>query len=84
MLATSVRVSPCRAAALPLVVGTLTSSVPSSSRSMVMGSATVWVSVPLGPFTVTVLAVDGDLDAGGTGIGRRPMRDMSARSSYQT
>jgi hypothetical protein len=37
---------------------------------MVMGAGTVWLRVPFGPFTVTGLAVEGDLDAARDGDGQ--------------
>ena len=43
-----------------------------------MGLATVSDSSPFGPLTVTILAVDGDGDAGGHVDGQRPIRDISA------
>ena len=65
MLATSVRVRPCSDRLLALVVGAghLEGAVVAAvdRRSARRRCAQ---SVPLGPLTVTVLAVDGDVDAG--------------------
>ena len=62
MLAISVRVSPCSERLSRSSLGRATSMVPSSPRPTVIGLATVWLRVPLGPLTVTSLSVDGDVD----------------------
>ena len=64
MLAISVRVSPCSERDSRSSSGRVTAMAPSSLRSTVMGAATVWLRVPLGPLTVTTPLVEGDLDAG--------------------
>src|SRR3954453_8443468 len=73
MLATSVRVRPCRALESRSSVGRRTTSWPSSC-SIAMGSTTVCDSVPFGPFTVTSLPLMLTSTPDGTGIGSLPMR----------
>ena len=46
------------------------------SRSTVIGSATVWLSSPLGPLTWTFWPSILISTPGGTGIGLRPIRDI--------
>ena len=46
------------------------------SRTL-MGSTTVCVSVPLGPFTVTTAPSMATSTPAGTGMGSRPIRDMA-------
>src|SRR3712207_2710713 len=77
MLATRLRVSPCRLRLSRSSSGRDTSSVPSSERSIVIGAGTVCDRVPLGPFTVTAWPSRVISTPAGTGIGRRPMRDMA-------
>src|SRR4051794_5144403 len=77
MLAMSVRDSPCRARFWRSSLGRCTRRVPSSSRSTVMGAATVWRSVPLGPVTLTVWPSMATSTPLGTAIGSRPIRDIS-------
>src|SRR3954447_25164934 len=72
----SVRVRPCRARLWRSSSGRLTSRVPSSVRSTVMGAATEWLRTPLGPFTVTVLCSSVTSTPDGTGTGSLPMRDI--------
>src|SRR5215211_819911 len=79
MLATRVRDSPCSSLARRSSLGRTTCSEPSSARSARMGSASVWLSSPLGPFTVTVRPSMVTSTPVGTGIGLRPMRDMLVR-----
>src|SRR3712207_1284272 len=50
--------------------------VPSSSRPTVIGDATVWLRVPLGPLTVTWASSNATSTPDGTGMGSLPMRDM--------
>src|SRR6478735_649192 len=64
MLLISERVSPCRARLSRSSLGRFTSRVP-SPFSTVMGAATVWLRVPLGPLT---------------GTGSLPMRDIASTS----
>src|SRR5258705_3904627 len=78
MLATSVRLRPCSSLARRSSLGRTTTSVPSSSRSTVIGSATVWLSSPLGPLTCPVWPSILMSTPLGTGIGLRPIRDMVA------
>ena len=56
--------------------GRLTTIAPSSSRSTVIGSITVWLRVPLGPLTVTVRPSMATSTPDGTVMGSFPMRDM--------
>src|SRR4028119_462728 len=81
MLATSERVRPCRLRDSRSSSGRATCRVPSSERSMVMGAGTVWLRVPFGPFTVTDWPSRVTSTPLGTGMGRRPMRDMVRSSS---
>src|SRR3954468_6901869 len=78
MLAMRVRDSPCRARLWRSSLGRWTRSVPSSSRSTVMGAATVWLSEPLGPLTLTVCPSMATSTPPGTAIGSRPIRDIFA------
>src|SRR6185312_12999698 len=80
MLLISERVSPCRARLSRSSSGRFTSRVP-SPFSTVMGAATVWLRVPLGPFTVTVLAWTCTSTPAGTGTGSLPMRDIASTSA---
>src|SRR5919112_4378756 len=75
MLAISVRVSPCRDLARRSSLGRLTAMVP-SSWATVIGGATVWIRVPLGPLTVTRRSSSATSTPAGTGMGSLPMRDM--------
>src|SRR6476469_9676506 len=76
MLLISDRVSPCRARLSRSSLGRLTSRAP-SPFSTVMGAATVWLRVPLGPLTVTVWAFTCTSTPDGTGTGSLPMRDIA-------
>src|SRR5687768_4578680 len=78
MLAISVRVRPCSDLLIRSSSGRRTSSVPSSTRSMVIGAAIVWDRVPLGPFTVTRLSSIATSTPDGTAMGSLPIRDMSS------
>src|SRR3954462_7385036 len=78
MLAMRVRERPCRARLWRSSFGRCTSSVPSSSRWTVMGVATVWLSEPLGPLTLTVCPSMATSTPPGTAIGSRPIRDIFA------
>src|SRR5204863_9603960 len=73
MFATSERVSPCSARWSPRSVGRATFSVP-SSRVTVMSGLIRSLSVPLGPFTVTLPGVIWISTPEGTVMGFRPMR----------
>ena len=77
MLLTNVRVRPCSEREARSSLGRATARVPSSSFVIVMGLATSWLSVPLGPFTVTVLPSMSTDTPAGTEMGMRPIRDMS-------
>src|SRR5690606_8119050 len=77
MLSIRVRVSPCRALLSRWSSGRLTSIVPSSARSTVIGAATLCVRVPLGPFTVTTFWSNATSTPDGTAMGSLPIRDMS-------
>src|SRR3954468_17678596 len=79
MLAMRVRDSPCRARLCRSSSGRCTRRVPSSSRSTVIGAATVWLSVPLGPLTLIVWPSMATSTPPGTAIGSRPIRDIFAR-----
>src|SRR3954451_6423604 len=85
MLAISVRVSPCSEREVRSSSGRATAIWPSSPRATVIGDATVWLRVPLGPFTVTTLLLSTasrlTSTPDGTGIGSLPMRDMCVLSS---
>src|SRR5680860_40943 len=76
MLASRVRVSPCSDRDTRSSFGKATSIAPPSPSATVMGSATVWVRVPLGPFTVTRRPSMLTSTPDGTGTGSLPMRDM--------
>src|SRR3954470_6143394 len=77
MLATSERVSPCRARCSPRSVGRLTSSS-ASFCSTVMSRWMRSVSSPRGPLTRTSSGSMEMVTPAGTGIGLRPMRLISA------
>src|SRR5690349_12680489 len=81
MLEISVRVSPCRDLATRSSLGRVTAMAPSSSFDTVIGAATVWVSVPLGPLTVTTRSSSVTSTPDGTGTGSLPMRDLTTFSS---
>src|SRR6476620_4122415 len=80
MLLISERVSPCRARLSRSSLGRFTSRVP-SPFSTVMGAATVWLRVPLGPLTVTVRSWTCTSTPAGTGTGSLPMRDIASTSA---
>src|SRR3954447_17333689 len=80
MLLISDRVSPCRARLSRSSLGRFTSRVP-SPFSTVMGAATVWLRVPLGPLTVTVRSWTCTSTPAGTGTGSLPMRDIASTSA---
>ena len=82
MLLTSVRVRPCRERESRSSSGRVTLISP-PSLATVIGSTTAWVSEPFGPFTVTVGPSMVTSTPAGTGIGSRPIRDMSDLP-YQT
>src|SRR4051794_5018212 len=75
MLATSERVSPCRARCSPRSVGRLTSSS-SPSCSTAMSRWMRSVSSPLGPLTRTSSGSIDTVTPEGTGMGFLPIRDM--------
>src|SRR5882724_7061016 len=75
MLATSVRERPCSSFALRSSFGRTTLSSPSAC-SIVIGSASVWDSSPLGPLTVTVWPLMATVTPVGTAIAFRPIRDI--------
>ena len=56
--------------------GRLSCTVPSSARSMLMGSTTVCDRVPFGPLTVTVRPSMATSTPDGTVMGSFPMRDI--------
>src|SRR5215204_5407847 len=76
MLATSERVSPCRARCSPRSVGRVTTSVP-SSWAIEMSRWTRSLSSPRGPATRTTSGSIETVTVAGTGMGLRPMRDMA-------
>src|SRR4051795_11443490 len=80
MLLISDRVSPCRARLSRSSLGRFTSRVP-SPFSTVMGDATLWDRVPLGPLTVTMFAWTCTSTPDGTGTGSLPMRDIASTSA---
>src|SRR3954469_1522409 len=80
MLLISVRLSPWRALLLRSSFGRCTSRVPSSDFATVIGSATVWLRVPLGPLTVTTLPSSWTSTPEGTGTGSLPIRDIALSS----
>src|SRR3954468_20668566 len=80
MLLISDRVSPCRARLSRSSLGRFTSRAP-SPFSTVMGAATAWVRVPLGPLTVTMFAWTCTSTPDGTGTGSLPMRDIASTSA---
>src|SRR6478609_5387140 len=75
MLLTRVRVRPCRALLWRSSSGRLTSRTPSPC-STVIGAATVWDRVPLGPLTVTSGPSMAMSTPDGTATGSLPIRDM--------
>src|SRR4051812_12821052 len=80
MLLIKVLVRPCSERLLRSSSGRLTSRAPSSPRSTVIGAATVWLRLPLGPLTVTVGVVVPSIwtsTPDGTVIGSLPMRDIA-------
>src|SRR4051812_31636009 len=76
MLAISVRVRPCSDLLTRSSSGRATSSAPSSARATVIGAATVWLRVPLGPLTVTRRSSSVTSTPDGTVMGSLPIRDM--------
>ena len=80
MLAIRVRVRPCSDLERRSSSGRLTVMVPSELVT-VMGSATTWLSWPLGPLTVTVGPSRPTVTPEGTGTGFLPMRDMEVSSA---
>src|SRR3954469_13932652 len=76
MLATRVRVNPCKARSSPRSVGRLTVITPSSC-SIFMRCGTTVRSSPLGPETVTRPGSTETSTPAGTSMGCLPMRDMS-------
>src|SRR3954447_5293109 len=76
MLLTSVRVSPWSCLWVFCSVGRATTSVP-SSRLRVRSGWRARLSVPFGPLTVTWRPSIVTSTPDGTGMGRRPIRDMS-------
>src|SRR6478609_8575096 len=80
MLETRVRVRPWSERDMRSSLGRATSRVPSSALVTVMGALTSWLSVPLGPLTVTVAPSMSTVTPAGTEMGRRPMRDMAVLS----
>src|SRR6478736_9082629 len=77
MLLTRVRVRPCRERASRSSFGLVT-TISAPSLVTVIGSTTLWRSDPLGPLTVTCDPSMLTSTPAGTGIGSRPIRDMSA------
>src|SRR5689334_22304065 len=75
MFAMSVRDSPCSAFDSRSSSGRETSIVPSFCAT-VIGSATTWLSVPFGPFTVTLRPSIVTSTPDGTGTGSLPIRDI--------
>src|SRR4051794_20688553 len=75
MLCTSERVRPCSARLSRSSSGRVTVRTPSPC-SIWMGSLIVCGSVPLGPFTVTCWPSRVISTPDGTGMGRRPIRDI--------
>src|SRR4051794_2889217 len=76
MLATSERVSPCRARCSPRSVGRVTSSSPSFC-STPMSRFLRSDSAPRGPVTWTTSGSMVMVTPSGTGMGLRPIRDMA-------
>src|SRR5262245_1245606 len=76
MLLTSERVSPCRARCSRSSSGRRTWRTPSSSDT-VMSGGSVRDSSPRGPFTDTRRSSRVTVTPAGTGMGDRPIRDMS-------
>src|SRR5689334_2053828 len=79
MLATSERVSPCRARCSPRSVGRLTTSS-SPSWATVMSRGMRSVSSPLGPLTRTRSVSIETVTLVGTGMGFFPIRDIASFS----
>ena len=80
------RVRPCSERDMRSSLGRVTSMLPSSALATSMGAATAWVSVPLGPFTVTVAPSMSTVTPDGTEMGMTSdARHCSALlSRYQT
>src|SRR3989337_1983415 len=76
MLLTSVRVSPCSCLCIFCSLGRAMTTVP-SSRLTSMSGWSVRKSVPFGPLTVTVEPSMVTSTPLGTGMGRRPIRDIA-------
>src|SRR3954467_90209 len=76
MLAIRVRVRPCSDLLSRSSLGRTTSMAPSSARPTVIGAATLWLRLPLGPFTVTSLSASVTSTPDGTAMGSLPIRDM--------
>src|SRR3954465_13472705 len=76
MLAISVRVRPCSDLLTRSSSGRATSRAPSSARATVIGAATVWLRVPLGPLTVTRRSSRATSTPDGGVMGSLPIRDM--------
>src|SRR5690242_3287929 len=76
MLATRVRVRPCRARCSPRSVGRVTRTS-SPTCSTLISRLTRSVSSPLGPLTVTRSGSMAMVTPVGTGMGCRPMRDIA-------
>src|SRR3954452_665057 len=76
MLAISVRERPCSDFDSRSSSGRETAMTPSSCAT-VIGSATTWVRVPFGPFTVTLWPSMLTSTPEGTGTGSFPIRDIS-------
>src|SRR5579863_9048894 len=77
MLAISVRDSPCRARTEPSSFGRVTLITP-SSRTISMGVAIFWCSVPFGPCTVTSCPSTLTCTPLGMVTGSRPILDIAA------
>src|SRR3990172_8586912 len=77
MLASSARVSPCRALWWSRSVGRRTTTIPSASATARSG-CTSRVRRPLGPFTSTVRPVTSTSTPFGIGMGAFPTRDMTS------
>ena len=80
------RDSPCSERFSRSSSGRVTTIAPSSLRATVIGSATVKLKVPLGPFTETFWPSIVTSTPVGTGTGCLPMRDMffTLLSRYHT
>ena len=83
MLAIRVRDSPCSERAVRSSLGRDTTTWPPSTFA-VIGSATTWLRVPLGPLTVTFWPSIATSTPAGIAMGFLPIRDIVQPPPHQT